>query len=292
MIALLDLGKIAIEGSDSWTSPTPYSSEARPAAILAASVHAGAAAQPPVRDDLTPGDLKRVTAITAPARDFSKAETFETMQAGAATTGKMINADIFSQPSANMDFERRRVPVGNGLFRKDWVSAPSSTQASDGLGPLFNARSCRPVTPDGRGSVPGFDPLERPDAVALLRRPFRKGRTVAIRGWGRMKSPPCPNPSTACSCRTSPWPAGRRAHGDRLHADGRAAQWRRDRHADEARLPHREPGLRPDARRHADLAPPAPPMIGLGLLESIHEADILANVGADKRDGIVGKANW
>ena len=33
-------------------------------------------------------------------------------------------------------------------------------------------------------------------------------------------------------------------------------------------------------------------MIGLGLLESIHEADILANVGADKRDGIVGKANW
>ena len=36
----------------------------------------------------------------------------------------------------------------------------------------------------------------------------------------------------------------------------------------------------------------APPMIGLGLLESIHEADILANVGADKRDGIVGKANW
>ena len=29
-------------------------------------------------------------------------------------------------------------------------------------------------------------------------------------------------------------------------------------------------------------------MIGLGLLESIHEADILANVGADKRDGIVG----
>src|SRR3546814_16984449 len=61
--------------------------------------------------------------------------------------------------------------VGNGLFRKDWVSSPSSTQASDGLGPLFNARSCQAChTKDGRGTVPGFDPLERTDAVALLLR--------------------------------------------------------------------------------------------------------------------------
>src|SRR3546814_19202856 len=59
--------------------------------------------------------------------------------------------------------------VGNGLFRKDWVSSPSSTQASDGLGPLFNARSCQGChAKDGRGTVPGFDPLQRSDAVALL----------------------------------------------------------------------------------------------------------------------------
>src|SRR3546814_6094753 len=59
--------------------------------------------------------------------------------------------------------------VGNGLFRKDWVSSPSSTQASDGLGPLFNARSCQGChVKDGRGTVPGFDPLQRSDAVALL----------------------------------------------------------------------------------------------------------------------------
>lgn len=32
--------------------------------------------------------------------------------------------------------------AGRALFRRQWVPAPSSTVASDGLGPLFNARSC------------------------------------------------------------------------------------------------------------------------------------------------------
>src|SRR3546814_17312085 len=44
-----------------------------------------------------------------------------------------------------------------------------STQASDGLGPWFNSRSCQGCqVKDGRGTVPGFDPLQRSDAVALL----------------------------------------------------------------------------------------------------------------------------
>jgi CxxC motif-containing protein (DUF1111 family) len=45
--------------------------------------------------------------------------------------------------------------LGNGLFRKNWVSSPSSTQASDGLGPLFNARACQNChLKDGRGHPP------------------------------------------------------------------------------------------------------------------------------------------
>ncbi|EWM45345.1 hypothetical protein D557_3343 [Bordetella holmesii 70147] len=124
------------------------------------------------RSDLSAADTERVQRITAATSDFSAAEPFETMQAGAATIKKLINADIFSHASANLSFEgRQQFLVGNGLFRKDWVSAPSSTQASDGLGPLFNARSCQGChVKDGRGSVPGFDPMERTDAVALLLR--------------------------------------------------------------------------------------------------------------------------
>ncbi len=32
--------------------------------------------------------------------------------------------------------------IGKALFDRQWVPAPSSTKANDGLGPLFNARSC------------------------------------------------------------------------------------------------------------------------------------------------------
>jgi len=39
--------------------------------------------------------------------------------------------------------------AGKALFEKNWVSAPASTAASDGLGPFFNARSCAACHPDG-----------------------------------------------------------------------------------------------------------------------------------------------
>ena len=32
--------------------------------------------------------------------------------------------------------------LGKAVFERLWVSAPSSTKAADGLGPLFNARAC------------------------------------------------------------------------------------------------------------------------------------------------------
>lgn len=45
--------------------------------------------------------------------------------------------------------------VGNSLFNQNWVSAPASTTARDGLGPLFNARSCSGChLRDGRASPP------------------------------------------------------------------------------------------------------------------------------------------
>ena len=34
------------------------------------------------------------------------------------------------------------VAMGKALFERQWVAAPASTDAADGLGPLFNARSC------------------------------------------------------------------------------------------------------------------------------------------------------
>lgn len=42
--------------------------------------------------------------------------------------------------------------AGRALFERAWVTAPSSTDSSDGLGPLFNARSCATCHAGGRGA--------------------------------------------------------------------------------------------------------------------------------------------
>ncbi len=41
--------------------------------------------------------------------------------------------------------------AGRALFKRQWIPAPSSTIASDGLGPLFNARSCATCHAGGHG---------------------------------------------------------------------------------------------------------------------------------------------
>ncbi|TGQ03208.1 di-heme oxidoredictase family protein, partial [Mesorhizobium sp. M2E.F.Ca.ET.219.01.1.1] len=94
--------------------------------------------------------------VTRPTADFSKPEPFELMQGGAGTSRKDVSRDAFSQPSANITFEEEGTfRLGNALFRKNWVSSPSSTQASDGLGPLFNERACQNChLKDGRERPP------------------------------------------------------------------------------------------------------------------------------------------
>jgi CxxC motif-containing protein (DUF1111 family) len=42
--------------------------------------------------------------------------------------------------------------AGKALFKRQWVPAPSSTEASDGLGPLYNARSCSACHQGGGGA--------------------------------------------------------------------------------------------------------------------------------------------
>lgn len=45
--------------------------------------------------------------------------------------------------------------MGDSLFARSWVFAPSSLTNSDGLGPLFNARACQSChLKDGRGHLP------------------------------------------------------------------------------------------------------------------------------------------
>jgi len=246
------------------------------------------------RDDLTPADLARVEAVTRPASDFTKAEPFEALQGGAATSRKLVNQDAFSQFSANIGFEREAdFKLGNGLFRKLWVSSPSSTQASDGLGPLFNARACQSChLKDGRGHPPEggedatsmFFRLARAPAndeeralvaarrVATFPDPVYGGQlqdraVPGLKGEGRMTIDYVEDPVTL--------------------ADGTVVSLRRPTYgvADLASGPL-------DAS--TTLSPRmTPPMIGLGLAEQIHPSDIIALTDPDDRDsdGISGRAS-
>lgn len=117
----------------------------------------------------TEDERARVANVTKPTTDFTRSSRFEERAAGAATVRARTNANAFSKPSGNMPFEDELTfKVGNGLFRKLWVSSPSSTLASDGLGPLFNARSCQLChIKDGRGHPPEANDS---NAISMLMR--------------------------------------------------------------------------------------------------------------------------
>ncbi|TFL15184.1 c-type cytochrome [Pusillimonas caeni] len=265
--------------------------------MLAAAMPAQASGPLSHRGDLTPEDRARVAAITQPAADFSAPEPFEVMQGGAGTVNKHINADIYSHPAANLSFEgRQEFLVGNGLFRKDWVSSPSSTQASDGLGPLFNARSCQAChVKDGRGTVPGFEQLGQRDAVALLARLSRPASVDEVRE--RIEHGEIPwMPDPVYGNQLQPFAvAGVPAEGQLL------IEYREipvELNGGETAV-LMEPTYRVQNLNYGPLHPEttlsprlAPPMLGLGLLEAIHEEDILANAARAKPDGIAGKPNW
>ncbi|OSP56022.1 thiol oxidoreductase [Pseudoruegeria sp. SK021] len=245
----------------------------------------------------TAAETARIAAVTAPTTDFSAPEAFETLPGGAATVRVRTNADAFSQPSANISFERELdFKVGNGLFRKIWVAAPSSTLASDGLGPLYNARGCQNChIKDGRGHPPEgpTDP-----AVSMFLRISIPGSPHDVANMSEITD----------FIATVPDPT----YGGQLQdfgTPGHLAEYRLDITYEDIEVPLSEGEtvvLRSPTYRAADLGygplhpeamlspRVAPQMIGLGLLEAIPEADILALADPDDADGdgISGRANW
>ena len=89
---------------------------------------------------------------------------------GGETTVFATGRNAFSFPLANLpDDERTRFAIGNSFFRRNWVQAPSSTTARDGLGPHFIARSCGGChVQDGRGAPPDFNKGLADQPVGLL----------------------------------------------------------------------------------------------------------------------------
>lgn len=158
--------------------------------------------------------------------------------------------------------------AGKAVFEKLWVAAPASTLGSDGLGPLYNARACASCHRNGGGgAAPGDGPLPAGMAVRLGESaapdPFY-GRQIQTRG-----------------------PAGIRAEA------APQLRWRETEVtlAGDEVVTLRAPVLRlellygPLAEETAVSLRIAPPLTGMGLIDRLPRADILAVEDPQDRDG-------
>jgi len=172
-----------------------WSKEASPEsarrALLAGAIAFGAALPlfAGIAQTYSAGGDEALPSLLAPTTDFSKREDGEDKPGGGATSrGSTDTPNAFSLSSGNMDFKRELdFKVGNGIFRKNWVSAPSSTDSSDGLGPLFNSRAFQNChLKDGHG-YPALSADVPDDSGSMLVRLSVPAATEEERG--RLESP-------------------------------------------------------------------------------------------------------
>ncbi len=214
-----------------------------------------------------------------------RAHASNTLRAGGAATVFDATRDAFSLPAPTLSAAHRtQFFVGNSFFNQNWVSAPASAAGRDGLGPLFNARSCSGCHfKDGRGKPPA--PGE-PMRSMLMR--------ISIEGEGDHGAP-LPDPVY-----------GTQLQGSAIQGVPREADVFVSYRAVSARFPDGEPyellhptyhvaslGYGPTADSLRLSPRVAPVIVGLGLLEAIPESVLraLADPEDADDDGISGRVN-
>jgi len=215
-----------------------------------------------------------------------EAEPGEELSGGQVTVRDFSPNAFGFQAAGLADQDQLLFFVGNSFFNQNWVSAPASTTARDGLGPFFNARSCASCHfKDGRG---------RPPLT-----PDEKGRGLLLRlsiPGVNVYGGPLPEPT----------------YGAQLQDQ---AVLNIEKEGDFTIIYTEIPGKYPDGQDYSlrephyqltdlfygDINPQtqisprvAPQMIGLGLLEAIDESTILsfADETDQDGDGISGKPNY
>ena len=219
------------------------------------------------------------------------AEPGEALSGGSATV-QQSDHNAFSLPSANLSPSRRLdFSVGNSFFRNPWVIAPATTTARDGLGPLFNTNACQNChIKDGRGNPPAADAESAVSMLVRLSIPAGPADKTSLLHAGIV-----PEPVYGGQLQDMAIPGS--APEGKVRIDYRSLPMH---FADGTQVDLRQPTLQisqlgygpmhPDTQLSARIAPP---MIGLGLLEAIPTASILANADPDDAngDGISGRAN-
>ena len=183
--------------------------------------------------------------------------------------------------------------VGGAFFQQPWVIAPASTTARDGLGPLFKANSCLAChIGHGRGHPPFTDAEPFMSTIVKLSIPARDSQQHAqAKRMGVAPDPVYGDHLQTLGIKGLPGEATPRFRYTEILG----------KFHDETSYTLIQPHLEIMQANYGAFAPDiqfsarvAPPLLGMGLLESIPEAEILANADPDDRntDGISGKPNY
>ena len=205
------------------------------------------------------------------------------------------NRNLFSHPSKSLVGDvKLDFMLGRSLFRRLWVTAPASTQAADGLGPLYNARSCMACHPN---NARGRGPLSQKNSVGelLLRVDIPPQNELQHRQLEEMRINNVPEPHYGLQMQNFAIPGQLAEYQLEVEyeiipvvlADGSSVRLQKPSY----KISELGYGPMHDEVRTSPRVPPQ--MIGLGLLEAIEEQDILKQEDPDDKDkdGISGRAN-
>lgn len=230
--------------------------------------------------------------LAASAAQAGPAPIQTSVLSGGEGTVEQSDHNAFSLPQANLSMMKRLdFSVGNSFFRNPWVEAPASTGARDGLGPLFNTNTCQGChIKDGRG----HPPTDGHPSVSLFLRlavPADPHRDAAILRQHGFKPAPVYGSQLQTSAISGVKPEAdlvvRYKTITQTFADGTTTTLQKPVY----RIENPNYGPLPDDLLISPRV--APPMIGMGLLQAIPEADILATadpIDAD-HNGISGRPN-
>lgn len=215
------------------------------------------------------------------------------VKSGGNTSVKKNGANAYSLPAANLPLSKRLdFSVGNSFFKNPWVQAPASTDARDGLGPLFNTNGCQNChIKDGRGHPPEQVDIH---AVSMLVRLSIPAMT-AEQKKAFILDGAIPEPTYGGQLQDFALQDQKPEGKINISYSDVKVQF-----TDGTEVTLRKPKLEITELGYGEMHPDtqfsarvAPPMIGLGLLESI--ADETLQSWADEqdadKDGISGKLN-
>lgn len=209
----------------------------------------------------------------------------EEFPGGTGTTSD-LSVQAYSHPmSGTPSSQRREFTLGNSFFNTVWVSSPSSTTVRDGLGPIYNAVSCSSCHfKDGRG--PGLPEVPGKVDVSLL---FRL--RIKTLNQGIIPHPVYGGQFQPQGVADVPGEGKAVVEFKKIkiqYADGLFAELLEPVY-DFIKL-----NFGPLGEETIRSPRVAPQMVGLGLLESISEKDILKNEDPfdANGDGISGRANY